>query len=202
MTSEAVGQRHKDHVAIGAAVVAAVAAALIWLLWVVPIAQSVGQAEPQPLGAPISVSLDGGQGAGVWATGRSAWLGTAECEVHGPDGSEQATADGPSLQWEDTLWWVTPRPGFEQIVRFTASAPGTYEVRCADAVDVYDGEFLVAGDSFGAGSIGLGRGGASGFPIGSILAFCAVVLPLFSVLLPIVIVLRRLRERRRPRRIE
>lgn len=201
MTRGASAQRHKDQVAIGAAVVSAIAAALIWMLWVVPIATSVEHAEPQPIGTSRTVELDHGQAAGIWATGRAAWLGTAECMVLGPDGSEQPLTAGPSLNWEDTLWWMTPRAGFEQILRFASTSSGAYEVRCADRLDTYDGEFLVAGDSFGAGAIGLGRGGSSDFPVGSILAFCAVVLPLFSVLIVPVIALRRLRDRRRSGRV-
>lgn len=201
MTLGAAAQRQKDRVALGAAALSAIAAALVWMLWVVPIAASVERAEPQPIGTSVTVELDGGQAAGIWATGRAAWLGTAECLVVGPDRSELPLTAGPSLNWEDTLWWITPRAGFEQILRFTSTSSGTYEVRCADGLDTYDGEFLVAGDTFGAGAIGLGRGGSSDFPIGAILAFCAVVLPLFSVLIVPVIALRRLRDRRRSGRL-
>lgn len=185
----------KDQVALGAALLAAVAGALIWMLWVVPIVSSVERAHPAPLGQTLSVDLDAGESSGVWASGISAALGTMRCRVTGPDGAEPRLLGAPSLNWDDTLWWMTPRAGFEQVLRFAASGSGVHRVSCTDSLDTYDGEFLLAGDTFGGSAIGLGRG--TGFAVGTVLAFCAVVLPLFAVLLPIVIGLRLLFTRRR-----
>ncbi|MFD6055467.1 hypothetical protein [Agromyces sp. NPDC060279] len=181
----------------------AVAAALIWWLWVAPIVQSVAAAESRPLGEAATVELAAGERAGVWARGIAANLGTLECRAIGPGGAESAMRSGPSLDWDDTLWWMTPKPGFVQLLQFTADRAGDYAVSCVDALDTYDAEVLVAGDAFGSGSLGLGAGGASRFPIGSVLAFGAVVFPGVAVLIPIVIGLRRwvgrVRDRRRPR---
>lgn len=196
MSDAARRQRDKDHVALAAAAVSAVAAVLIWVLWVLPIARSVGDAVPAPIGETITVDLGAGP-AGVWGSGHSSAFGTIDCAVTGPDGRAVALSGPPSLTWDDVLWWTNPRPGFEQLSRFTAPSAGSYEIACTDSLDTYGGEFLVAGDTFGGFSVGLGRTGASDFPVGSILAFCAAVLPLFAVLLPIVIALRRVRDRRR-----
>lgn len=181
--------------ALGAALLAAVAGVLIWMLWVLPVASSVERAHPVPLGRTLSVDLDAGEGAGVWASGISAALGTMRCGVAGPDDTRVQLVSAPSLNWDDTLWWMTPRTGFEQVLRFTASESGAHRVHCEDSLETYDGAFLLADDSFGEGAVGLGRG--SGFAPGTVLAFCAVVLPLFAVLLPIVIGLRLLLTRRR-----
>lgn len=192
------GLTQKDRTALGAAAVAAVAGALIWLLWVLPISASVEQAQSRPLGRTISVELEAGEGAGIWASGISPTLGTSECTVRGPGGDTATQGGAPSLNWDDTLWWMTPRQGFEQISRFTAAETGAHEVRCTDALDTYDGEFLLAGDAFGDGAVGLGRSGAAEFAVGTFLAFCAVVLPAFAILLPIVIGLRLLVARHHP----
>ncbi|WP_217183435.1 hypothetical protein [Streptomyces sp. AC495_CC817] len=199
MSDAATRQRHKDQVALGAAAVCAVAAVLIWVLWALPVARSVGEAEPAAIGDTITVELAEGP-AGIWGSGRSPLLGTMECTVTGPSGERLAQSGPPSLTWDDTLWWLTPRPGFEQVTRFTAPAAGVYDVACTDALDTYDGSFLVAGDTFGTGTIGLGRTGSSDFAVGTVLAFSAVVLPLFAALVPLIILVRRFVERRRRRR--
>ncbi|MBO9626671.1 MAG: hypothetical protein J7484_09885 [Microbacterium sp.] len=196
MNGAALRQRDKDHVALGAAVLSAVAAVLIWTLWVLPIARSVGDAEPAVVGETLAVDLDAGA-VGIWGSGRTAAFGTLDCIVTAPDGARVPLSGPPSLTWEDVLWWTSPRPGFSQLSRFTAPSAGRYDVACVDSLDTYDGEVLVAGDTFGSFAVGLGRSGTSGFPVGSVLAFCAVVLPLFAVLLPIVIGLRRRRDGRR-----
>ena len=194
------GLTDRDHVALGAALVALLAGVLIWTLWVIPIASSVDEAEPSGLGSSVRVDLDEGERFGVWASGISAALGSTSCTVIAPDGAELPWRGAPSLTWDDTLWWMTPRHGFEQIVQFTASASGVHTVTCVDSLGTYDGDFLVAGDSFGGGEVGLGRTGSNGFALGTVLAFCAVVLPLFSVLLPVVIGLRIVFTRRRSAR--
>ncbi len=196
MSDAARRQRDKDHVALAAAAVSAVAAVLIWVLWVLPIARSVGDAAPASIGETITVDLDAGP-AGVWGSGASSAFGTVDCSVTSPDGDSLRMSGPPSFTWDDVLWWTAPRAGFAQLSRFTAPSAGTYEIACTDSLDTYGGEFLVAGDTFGGFSVGLGRTGASDFPVGSVLAFCAAVLPLFAVLLPIVIGLRRVRDRRR-----
>lgn len=193
--------RRRDRAAFAAAGACAVMAVLIWTLWVLPVASSVKAAEPVPIGAATTVRLEPGERAGIWGLGRSAILGTAVCAVTAPDGREITPRSGPSLDWADTLWWMTPRWGFEQFSQFTASEAGDHTVQCIDALDVYEGEFLVAGDAFGGGSIGLGRGGGAGFATGSLLAFGAVTSPLIAVLIVIVIPLRRLRDRARERRV-
>ncbi|MCI1020210.1 hypothetical protein HWD99_16410 [Microbacterium sp. C5A9] len=190
----------RDQAAFIAAAFCAVVSVLIWTLWVLPIVRSVEDAEPSAIGGSISVELSSGQTAGVWASGRAASLGTMECVVTGPDGSALLQRAGSALRWDDVLWWVTPRPGFEQRSQFTSVDAGPHLVRCEDPLDTYDGEFLVAGDSFGTGAIGLGRTGASDFGIGEVLVFCAVLCPPLAVLIPLVIVLRRLFTRRRARR--
>lgn len=181
------------------AAVCAIAAGLIWWLWVAPVVQSVAAAEPHRLGEPIAVQLSAGERAGVWASGIAANLGTVECRASGPGGGDLTLRSGPSLDWDDTLWWMTPKPGFAQVLQFTAERAGVHTVSCRDALDTYDAEVLVAGDAFGSGGLGLGAGGASRFPIGSVLAFGAVVFPGVAVLIPIVIALRRASSRRRER---
>jgi hypothetical protein len=173
---------------------------LIWTLWVLPISASVAEAEASPLGQVETVELDAGERAGIWGSGISAMLGTLECTVSDPDGAELSQRGGPSLSWDDTLWWMTPKRGFEQQTQFTAMDEGAYTVTCDDSLDTYDGAFLVAGDAFGSGSVGLGRNGGSDFAVGSMLAFGAVFCLPVAVLLPVVILIRRLVTRRRDAR--
>lgn len=187
----------RDAAAFWFSALCACAGALIWALWVLPVAASVAEAEPLPLGRTAEIDLDAGERVGVWGGGISAMLGTMQCAVIGPDDAELAQRGGPSLSWDDTLWWMTPRHGFEQRTQITSVEAGTHTVTCTDALDTYDGEFLVAGDAFGSGSIGLGRNGGSDFAVGSLLALGAVFCPLIVVLLPGVIGIRRLVTRRR-----
>ena len=186
----------KDHAAFLAAAVCAVVSILIWMLWVLPVAGSIDDARPVPIGRTIAVDLSEGQTVGIWASGRSAALGSMDCTVTDVHGSEVPQSGGSSLRWDDVLWWMTPRRGFEQHSQITASEAGEYVVRCEDSLDTYDGEFLVAGDSFGTGDVGLGRTGGSDYSIGAILVFCAVLCPPVAVLIPAVILLRRLFTRR------
>lgn len=197
MSRSAQQQRHKDQVALGAAALALLAGALIWLLWVMPITRSVAEASPAPLGEPLSVELAAGERVGIWASGLSAAFGAIECTVTGPDGDPLPQRGAPSLNWDDTLWWTNPRPGFEQVSQVVAVDEGRHTVDCRDSLGQYGGEILVAGDTFGAGDVGLGRTGSADFAIGTVLAFCAVVCPLFALLLPVIIVVRRLSERLR-----
>lgn len=187
-------------VAVAAAVLGGVGGALIWVLWVLPIVASVDRAEPRPLGDAIVVELGADQRAGVWAQGVSASLGTLDCVVTAPDGGAVAQRGAPALDWSSTLWWMTPKAGFEQITQFTASTAGAHEVRCTDSLDIYDGAFLIAGDSFGGGSIGLGRGGNADYPVGTMLSFGAVFLPPFAVGVTIIVLIRLGVSRRTARR--
>ena len=184
------GLNDRDRLALVAALTCAIGGVLIWLLWVFPVAGSVEAATAHPLGESAVVELDAGQRVGIWGRGIAANLGTMACTVETAEGEEVATRGGPSLVWSDTLWWMTPKWGFEQRAQFTAVETGIHRVSCADSLDTYDGEFLVAGDSFGSGSIGLGRNGGSDFAVGSLLAFGAVFCPLLAVLLPLVIGIR------------
>ena len=185
-----------------AAVLGAIGGTLIWVLWVLPIVASVDRADPRPLGDAIVVELGVDERAGVWSQGVSASLGTLDCVVTGPDGASVAQRGAPALDWSSTLWWMTPKPGFVQTSQFTASAAGAYEVRCADSLGIYDGAFLIAGDSFGGGSIGLGRGGGADYPVGTMLSFGAVFLPPFAVAVSIIVLIRVAVSRRALRRAQ
>lgn len=190
---------HRDAVAFWFAGLCACAGALIWVLWVLPISASVADAEPRGLGSTAEIDLRSGESVGIWGSGISAMLGTMDCTVSGPGGEDPVLRSGPSLSWDDTLWWMTPRSGFEQAVVFTAVSDGRHEVTCADGLDTYDGDFLLAGDAFGSGSVGLGRNGASDIAVGSLLAVGAVFCLPLAVLLPAVILIRRAVTRRRDR---
>lgn len=190
----------RDAVAFWLAALCACVSVLIWTLWVLPVAASVDDAAPSPLGRSAEVGLDSGERGGICGNGISAALGTMECAVVGPDGVGLPLSGAPSLTWDDTLWWMTPRLGLAQSAQFTSLEAGIHTVTCVDALDTYDGEFLVAGDTFGRGSVGLGRNGGSDFAVGSLLAFGAVACPLIVVLVPGVILIRRLVARRRRRR--
>lgn len=190
-------QQLKDRAAFAASGLALLAGVLIWLLWVLPITRSVGEAAPSAIGEPIVSELSAGQRVGIWGSGRSAAFGTVECTVSDARGDLLALRGAPALTWDDTLWWASPRPGFEQLSQFTATAAGLYTIDCVDSLGYYEGQFLVAGDTFGAGSIGLGRTGSNDFAVGSALAFSAVVLPLFAVLVPLIVALRRWPDRQR-----
>ena len=184
---------------MGALVLCAVGGVLIWLLWVLPIVASVDRADPHPLSDTVAVELAASERAGVWAQGISANLGTVECSVTAPDGTRVAQHGAPALDWDDTLWWITPEPGFAQVSQFTSTEAGEYRVQCIDSLDTYEGAFLIAGDSFGGGSVGLGRGGGADYAVGTMLSFGAVFLPLFTVGLAIIVVIRAFASRRRIR---
>lgn len=190
----------RDAVAFGFSALCACIGVLIWALWVLPVSASVGEADPVPLGRAVTVDLPAGERVGIWGSGVSAMLGTLECSVSDPSGDELAQRRGPSLSWDDTLWWMTPKRGFEQHTQFTSGDSGVHTVTCTDSLDTYDGEFLVAGDAFGGGSIGLGRTGGNDFAMGTLLAFGAVFCLPVAVLLPVVILVRRLVTRRRSAR--
>ncbi|GGM45850.1 hypothetical protein [Microbacterium saperdae] len=195
------GVNDRDRLALAFAPICALGGVLIWVLWVLPIAASVDAADPHPIGETTVVELETGERVGVWGRGISANLGTMACAVTAPDGEAVATRGGPSLGWSDTLWWMTPRGGFAQSAQFIAPAAGAYRVSCMDSLETYDGDFLIAGDTFGSGSIGLGRNGGNDFAIGSLLAFGAVFLPPLAVLLPAVIGIRLAVTRRRSSRV-
>nr|WP_201469317.1 hypothetical protein [Microbacterium hydrocarbonoxydans] len=186
----------KDRAALAVAAACAVISVLIWSLWVLPIVRSIDEARSTPTGRTVAVELAEGETVGIWASGTSAALGTMTCSVVDSGGSELPQWGGPTLGWEDVLWWMSPRHGFAQQSQITSRAAGEHLVRCEDALGTYEGEFLVAADSFGSGAIGLGRNGGSEYPIGSILVYCAVICPLLAVLIPVVILLRRLVARR------
>lgn len=199
MSAPSAAQNNRDRIALGGAALALVVGALIWVLWVLPIARSVGEATPTPIGVPVVVDLEAGERVGIWSSGLPASFGTMDCTVTSPEGAPVPQVGPPSLTWDDTLWWMTPRRGFEQLSQIVGASAGPHTIECSDSLDRYDGEVLVAGDAFGPESIGLGRTGSSDFAGGTLLAFGAVVCPPFAVLLPIVIGLRRLRDRRRAR---
>lgn len=182
-----------------AAAICAATGILIWSLWVLPIVRSIETAEDLAIGKTMAVDLDAGSRAGIWTSGISAALGTMDCTVIGPDGAARPQRSASAVSWDDVLWWMTPRPGFVQSAQFTAVDAGAHLVDCRDSLDTYDGRFLVAGDSIGDGSIGLGRSGSNDFAVGTLLALGAVMCPPLAVLLPLVVVLRRLVTSRAPR---
>ncbi len=188
--------RRRDRLAFATAAICAVTGILIWTLWVLPIARSIEAAEDAPIGETMAVDLDAGARVGIWTSGISAALGTMDCTVIGPDGSERPQRSASAVSWDDVLWWMTPRPGFVQSAQFTVVEAGTHLVDCRDSLDTYDGRFLIAGDSIGDGSIGLGRTGGNDFAVGTLLVLGAVMCPPLAVLLPLVILLRRLITRR------
>lgn len=165
------------------ALISGLAGASIWGLWVIPVNASVRDAEPHPIGSSIEVTLAAGERVGIWSNSLAADLEVLECEVRDPAGAEVATRRAPALSWDDALWWVTARSGFAQVRAFEAAGDGEYSVNCRDETGWYDGEILLASDSFGGGSVGLGRFGSNDFATGTILAFCAVVCPLLAGLL-------------------
>lgn len=173
--------------------------ALIWMLWVLPVASSVAAAAPVPLGETAAVEAAAGESVGVWASGPAALLGLTECAGTDAAGQDVPLRAGATPDWDDVLWWMTPRDGFRQVLRAVPAATGEVTIACASAMDAYDGDFLLAGDSFGAGSVGLGRGGNVDYPVGTLLALGAVTLPMFSVMLFVVLIVQTLRVRARGR---
>ncbi len=177
------------------AAVSAIIGALVWLLWALPISGSVRDAHPRALGESISVMLEPEERAGIWTDSAAAALETLECAATDERGRVLDLRRAPALSWDDVLWWATPRAGFEQVRAFTAQTAGAVEVRCVDLMGVYDGGFLIAGDGFGSGAIGLGRSGGNDFAVGTILVFCAVVCPLLAVLLLVLSAIGAVRRR-------
>lgn len=161
----------------------AIIGALVWALWVAPINASVRAAQPQPLGTSSEVTLDTGASLGVWTDSVAADLGTLTCTMTNDGGNEVGARRPPALNWDDVLWWATAQPRFAQMVAFVAPHEGNYTVSCSEKFSSYGGQFLVADNSFGEGSIGLGRSGSNDFATGTILAYCTVVCPLLAVLL-------------------
>lgn len=167
------------------ALISAIVGAGIWWLWVLPVNASVRDATPQPIGSSVEVTLVAGDRVGIWANSVAADLEVLACEVSGPAGAEAAMLRAPSLSWDDAPWWVTARSGFAQIRAFEAGGDGEYSVHCRDETGWYEGEFLLASDSFGGGSVGLGRFGSNDFATGTILVFCAAVCPLLAGMLAV-----------------
>lgn len=164
--------------------------ALIWVGWVLPVAHSVERATPVDLGQSLSVVLSADERAGIWVSGASALLGTVRCTARA--GTESLPLRRVNaLGWEDTLWWFTPRQGFVQRwqVRAVGEKAGPIVVRCADSLDRYGGEFLVAADTSGSGSV------MRGVPMGTALALGAVWLPLFVLILVPTLIVQALRRR-------
>lgn len=182
-----------------AAGIFAIITILIWALWVLPVNRSVAAASPVEIGETVSVDLDEGEQAGIWGTGRSVLLGSASCTVTAPNGDDVPLAVTRDLGWDDTLWWMTARPGYAEFRWFTAPASGVYEVACLDALETYDGTFLVADSASGSGTVGLGRSGGNRYEVSSMLAIGAVVCPLTAVLLVPVLGLQTIRVRRSER---
>lgn len=182
-----------------AAAVCALLALLIWTLWVMPVNRSIAAASPLVIGQTVAVKLSQDERAGIWGSGRSVLLGTADCSVTAPNGAAVPLESTMDLGWEDTLWWFTARQGFAEFRWFTAPESGSYGIECADALDTYEGEFLVAGSAAGSGTVGLGRGGGVSYRVSSVLAFGAVVCPLVSALLVPIMGVQTLRRRRAPR---
>lgn len=177
--------------------VCALGSALVWLLWAHPIADSLNRAETHPLHTPLEVDLSAGDRIGIWTNSVAADLGTLECSVTGPGNRTQKLTGPPALEWSVVLWWASARPGFSQVAGFSAQDSAVYTVHCTERTGWYDGELLLASDSFGEGSIGLGRMGSADFAQGTILAYCAVVLPLLTVALGIMTLVAAVRGRTR-----
>ncbi len=171
----------------------------LWVFWVLPVRASVADATPGPSGTSVSVRLEEGQRVGIWASGRAAMLGTLECTVRSAGGEEPAVQRVRDLSWNDTLWWVTPRAGFESYAGFGAGATGEYAVSCDDSIGGYEASYLLAKDPQAPGWIGLGRGGSADFRSSSVLAYGAVVAPLLAVLLLPIMGVQSLRARHRRR---
>ena len=175
--------------------VCALGSLLIWLLWAHPVADALNRAETHPLDVPLHVDLEQNERVGIWANSVASDLGTLECAVTTPAGESVPTVAPPALEWSDVLWWASSRPGFTQIAGFSARESAEYTVQCTESTGWYDGEMLLASDSFGEGSIGLGRTGAADFAQGTILAYAAVVLPLLTLALGVMTVVAALRGR-------
>ncbi len=90
-------------------------------------------ARTHPIGSPVEATFAAGERVGIWSNSVAADLEVLECEVTGPEGVEVATRRAPALNWHDTLWWCTSRPGFAQLRAFEAAHHGKYSVHCRDA---------------------------------------------------------------------
>ncbi|WP_243226756.1 hypothetical protein [Microbacterium sp. CIAB417] len=190
--------RHRVQLLWALVVVCVVATALIWGLWVVPVSQSVAEAQPVPLGETVELPADGV--TGVWASGTAPLLGLVECRAETADGSPLGTWSAPSPGWDDTLWWMTHRVGFSPVQSIADAGGVAASVTCSSQLDAYDGQFLLAGDvTAGGGGVGLGRMGNVDYPAGTLLALGAVGLPLFAFLMTIVLLVQGLRTRRSAR---
>lgn len=190
--------KHKTQLLWALVALCAGASLLIWLLWVVPVARSVAEAERVPLGQTVELPAEGV--AGVWASGAAALLGLVECRAETADGARLAVWTVPSPGWDDTLWWMTSGEGVAPVKSVADAGGAAASVTCSSRIDTYDGEFLVAGDvTAGGGGVGLGRMGNVDYPTGTVLALAAVSLPLFVVAMTIVLLVQGLRVRRRAR---
>lgn len=175
----------------------ALGSVLVWLLWAHPVADALNRAETHPLGVPLQVDLEQKQRVGIWTNSVAADLGTLKCSVTTLGGKSVPTVAPPALEWSDVLWWASSRPGFSQIAGFSAPESSEYTVQCTERTGWYDGDLLLAADSFGEGSIGLGRMGAADFAQGTILVYAAVVLPLLTLGLGLMTFVAALRGRTR-----
>ncbi|WP_026555637.1 hypothetical protein [Arthrobacter sp. 35W] len=169
---------------------------LVWTLWVIPVNRSIEAAAPVTVGEPVVQELDAGETIGIWASGISASLGTVECAAIGPDGQVPTISQRRDLDWDDTLWWVTARPGFKQVRWFTATLSGSHTITCVDSLGTYGGEYLLADSANGEAVIGVGSSGGVKYPASSMLAFAAVGAPLLAVLLVPIMAVQTIRSRR------
>lgn len=161
-------------------------AALIWVLWVLPIATSVANATPVPLGAAQDVQVRAGDRLGIWTSAPVPEL--VQCEATQGNGEEVSFSLGPTTGWDTTLWWVTPGDGFTQRFKIDAQTGGTISLRCGSGAAGPGGDYLIAGDTFIDSTIGLGRSGNNDYPLNAVLAIGAVLLPLLAlVLIPVLI---------------
>lgn len=179
----------------------ALATVLIWVSWVLPISRSIESATPAPIGSSVVYDVEKGKTVGIWTSGQSSWLGTVSCAVEGPDGGKPRVLTVRGLSWEDTLWWITPRSGFEQTRWFTAISSGNHTVTCRDSLDTYEGEYLLAKSAAGSGQLGLGRSGGASYAKSEILAMSAVFAPLLAILLIPIMTIQTLRVCRSRRKI-
>jgi len=161
-------------------------AALLWVLWVLPIAASVANATPIPLGAAQDVQLRAGDQLGIWTS--APVPGLVQCAATQGNGEEVRFSHGPTTGWDTTLWWVTPGDGFKQQFKIAAQTDGSISVKCWSGAADPEGDYLIADDTFMGGTIGLGRSGTNDYALSAVLAIGAVLLPLLALaLLPVLI---------------
>lgn len=176
-------------------IVCALGSALVWLLWVQPVANSLDSADTSPVSIPVQITLEHNERVGIWSDSVAADLETLECTVTDATGASVPLITPPALEWSDVLWWASSRPGFSQIAGFSADAPGEHTVHCMERTGWYDGDVLLAADSFGDRAIGLGRMGSVDFAQGTILAYLAAVLPLLTIALAVMTLVAAVRGR-------